>query len=232
MTEINPALLDILRTVASALGVDLRERLVFLGGSVTALLITDRVTLKDVRTTDDVDLIINLAGYPGWTELLEQLRAKGFSESAQDSVICRLRLGRLKVDFMPDDPNILGFSNRWYAKAIDTANTYRLSDELNINLIAPEMFIATKLEAYLSRGNDDLFSSKDAEDILLIIDGRPELIDEISASDEEVRRFISEQIKAMIDNPDFYDFVEGNVRSPEGRSDIVRDRFLAISNLR
>ncbi|RDL48904.1 hypothetical protein BLJAPNOD_04363 [Ensifer sp. M14] len=28
-----------------------------------------------------------------------------------------MRLGALKVDFIPDDEKILGFSNRWYAKA-------------------------------------------------------------------------------------------------------------------
>jgi len=41
-----------LQTVAKALGGELRERLVFVGGCTTALFITDEITLEDVRATD------------------------------------------------------------------------------------------------------------------------------------------------------------------------------------
>lgn len=67
-------LLHMLETVAGALGYDLRERLVFVGGCTTALFITDPITLEDVRVTDDVDLIVDLAGYGEWALLQEQLR--------------------------------------------------------------------------------------------------------------------------------------------------------------
>ena len=105
--------------VANALGDDLRGRLVFVGGCTTALFITDEITLEGVRATDDVDLIVDLVGRAQWAQLQEQLRQKGFAESPEDDVICRMRLGDLKVDFMPDDKSILGFSNRWYAKGIE-----------------------------------------------------------------------------------------------------------------
>lgn len=121
MTSVSRQLLDMLQTVAEALGPDLRQRLVFVGGSTTALLITDAITREGIRLTDDVDLIMDLAGYPEWTRLQAELREKGFAESPEDTVICRMRLGELKVDFMPDDPKILGFSNRWYAKGIESA---------------------------------------------------------------------------------------------------------------
>lgn len=75
-------------------------------------------------------------------------------ESPEDEVICRMRLGELKVDFMPDDESILGFSSRWYAKGIGIAVTCPLDEALNIKRLTPELFVATKLEAYLGRGND------------------------------------------------------------------------------
>jgi hypothetical protein len=103
MTEIREQLLEMLKAVATALGDDFRNRLVFVGGCTTALFITDPVTLEDVRSTDDIDLIVDLAGLHEWAMLLEDLRTKGFVEAADDDVICRMRLGRLKVDFMPDD---------------------------------------------------------------------------------------------------------------------------------
>lgn len=102
-----------LKTVAVALGDELRERLVFVGGCTTALYITDPITLEAVRATDDVDLIVDLDGFAEWAELMDQLRLRGFSEAPDDNVICRMKLGELKVDFMPDDESILGFSNRW-----------------------------------------------------------------------------------------------------------------------
>ncbi|MFC3530398.1 hypothetical protein ACFOMH_19700 [Paracoccus mangrovi] len=55
-------LLYMLETVAEAIGDDLRDRLVFVGGCTTALFITDPITLEDVRLTNDVDLIVDLAG--------------------------------------------------------------------------------------------------------------------------------------------------------------------------
>ncbi|TGP85622.1 MULTISPECIES: hypothetical protein [unclassified Mesorhizobium] len=222
-------LLFMLQTVAEALGGDFRERLVFVGGCTTALFITDEVTLEDVRATDDVDLIVDLAGYAGWAQLQEELRKRGFAESQEDSVICRMRLGDLKVDFMPDDPDILGFSNRWYARGIETSVDHALTGELTIKHLAPELFVATKLEAYLGRGEGDLFMSRDLEDILLIVDGRPEIVDEILGADAEIRQFIAAQFAALLEDADFEYFLEGNVRGPAGRSDIVRDRFVAIS---
>ncbi|MDH6693992.1 hypothetical protein ABIF33_001110 [Bradyrhizobium elkanii] len=127
MTTVKGQLLQMLQTVATALGSALRERLVFVGGGgTTALFITDDITLEGVRATDDVDLIVDLVGFAEWAKLQDELRQKGFAESQDDTVICRMRLGDLKVDFMPDDEDILGFSNRWYAKGIETAVTVPL----------------------------------------------------------------------------------------------------------
>lgn len=227
--SIQGQLLGMLRAVADALGGDLRDRLVFVGGCTTALFITDAITLEDVRATDDVDLIVDLAGFSDWAQLLEQLRERGFSESPDDDVICRMRLGEIKVDFMPDDPNILGFSNRWYERGIQTAVDHPLEDNLIIRRLTPALFVATKLEAYLGRGGNDLLSSRDAEDILLIVDGREELIAELGGVDDDVRGYIGDQFKALLEASDFDDFLEGNIRGPEGRVAIVRDRFVTIS---
>ncbi len=222
-------LLKMLRTVAEALGPELRERMVFVGGCTTALFMTDPVTLEGVRATDDVDLIVDLAGYAAWTKLQEALREKGFTDAQDEIVICRMRLGMLKVDFMPDDARVLGFSNRWYARGIETAVTRPLESGLSIKVLRPEMFLATKLEAYLGRGQDDLFLSRDLEDILLLIDGRPEIVAEVQNSEDDVRRFTGREISALLRNRDFDYFLEGNIKGPPGRTHIVRERFALIS---
>jgi predicted nucleotidyltransferase len=162
-------------------------------------------------------------------EIARAVAAERICGVAGDEVICRMRLGDLKVDFMPDDEEILGFSNRWYAKGIETAVTLALTDELNIRRLTPELFVATKLEAYLGRGQGDLLMSRDLEDILLVIDGRKEIVAEIQQADANTEKFIAEQFAALLKNPDFDHFLAGNIRGPEGRVDIVRERFVTIS---
>ncbi|CDZ70717.1 Hypothetical protein NGAL_HAMBI2610_23200 [Neorhizobium galegae bv. orientalis] len=81
MATVRGQLLEMLKVVATALEQDLRDRLVLVGGCITALFITDPVTLEDVRATDDIDLIVDLAGLAEWDQLLEQLRERGFKES-------------------------------------------------------------------------------------------------------------------------------------------------------
>ena len=122
------------------------------------------------------------------------MRTKGFKESLHDDVICRMRLGELQVDFMPDDEEILGYSNRWYAKGLEAAQSYNLNDEITIQLLTPPYFVATKFEAYAGRGNDDPLMSHDMEDILCLFDGRSELVVEIEEADSELRIYIVEKV--------------------------------------
>lgn len=67
---------EMLKAVAVALGDELRARLVFVGDCTRALYITDPITLEGVRATDDVDLIVDLAGIAEWAELIDQLRQR------------------------------------------------------------------------------------------------------------------------------------------------------------
>ncbi|WP_284176784.1 hypothetical protein [Rhabdaerophilum sp. SD176] len=227
--SVSGRLLFMLQTVADALGPDLRERLVFVGGCTTALFITDPVTLEDIRATDDVDLIVDLEGYAAWAELQAQLRAQGFQEAHDETVACRMSLNGLKVDFMPDDADILGFSNRWYAQGIASAETIQLRDGYPIKKLVPALFMATKLEAYLGRGQGDILMSHDLEDVLVVVDGRAELVDEIRGSSPEIRGFVARTVADLLTKPDFDDLLAGNIRGPEGRVELVRERLIAIA---
>jgi predicted nucleotidyltransferase len=222
---------EMLMTVADALGDDLRKQLVFVGGCTTVLFVTDSHAKEDIRSTYDVDLIVDIAGPIEWVQLQNQLTRKGFSVSEGD-MICRMRLGELKVDFMPADESILGFTNRWYRKGIDTAQEIKLPEGLTIKSLTPPLFIATKFEAYLGRGNNDPLVSHDLEDILILIDGRNALVSEIKNSDQDVRDYIADQIDALLRHPDIEFAVTCNVRGDEGRGNLIFNRLEAIINLR
>lgn len=116
--------------VATALGRDLLDEVAFVGGCTTSLLVTDEFSLEAARFTDDVDVIVNIVGRLEWYKFQSMLKGRGFTVSPEDEILCRMRLVGLKVDFMPHDGSILGFTNRWYEKALATADPYKISDEL------------------------------------------------------------------------------------------------------
>ena len=128
---------------------------------------------------------------------------------------------------MPDDEAILGFTNHWYHKALATYQTCKLTDSITINLLAPAYFIATKLEAYRGRGDNDPLTSHDLEDIINLVDGRDKLPNEISRETEDVRQYIAKQFKALLEHPDFEYAVQGNLQD-SARSELFFHRWEQI----
>lgn len=229
MPNYNPQLIEMITKVATALGDDLLQKTAFVGDATTGLFVTDDFALSQVRLTDDVDLIVDVIGYGQWTNLQETLRTRGFREDSQSDVICRMLLEGVKVDFMPDDEKVLGFSNRWYALGLKSAKNYQLHEELSIRILTPPLFIATKLEAYLGRGRDDLMMSHDLEDIIILLDGRKELVDETLAAPKEIRAYISEQFQNLIGHDQFKDALDGNLRGDTNRTKSVYERIRRLS---
>ncbi|MEM5550437.1 hypothetical protein HJP15_01360 [Pseudoalteromonas sp. NEC-BIFX-2020_002] len=216
---------EMLIKVATALGEDLIRSMVFVGGCTTGLLVTDEFTKEQIRYTDDVDLIVDIMGYAAWTDLQEQLKTKGFSIDMGEEIMCRMILDNLKVDFMPVDENALGFTNIWYKDAVATAEDYVLNDTLTIKLITPEYFVATKLEAYLGRGKGDALSSHDIEDLLNIFDGRSSIVNDISSASEDLKNYVSEQLKSLMEDDNFEYAVQGTSRNSSDREQLIFERI-------
>jgi len=216
---------EMLVKVATALGDDLINTMVFVGGCTTGLLVTDEFTKEQIRYTDDVDLIVDIMGYAAWTDLQEQLKVKGFSIDMGEEVMCRMILDNLKVDFMPLDDKALGFTNIWYKDAVATAQDYLLNDALTIKLITPEYFVATKLEAYLGRGNGDALSSHDIEDLLNIFDGRASIVDDILSASEGLQNYVSEQLSSLMEDGNFEYAVQGTARNDSDREQLIFERL-------
>lgn len=223
---------ELLARMAEALG-ELREHLVFVGGCATALLITDAAAAP-VRVTRDVDAIAAVTTYPGYLRLADALRARGFSQSmAGGEPPYRWMLAGMTLDLMPTSPEVLGFSNRWYEEAIRTAHAVQLREGLSIRLIDSASFVATKLEAFVDRGRGDFFHSHDLEDVLSVVDGRAELVDEMAKSTANLREFVCEVISRLLADDDFLNALPGIVLdgSPPMRARVVLDRLRAISSL-
>lgn len=173
---------DLIETAAEAIG-PLLSDVVFLGGASIHSWVSDPAA-PATRATNDVDVISAVAGKAGYYKLGERLRERGFSEASNSRVICRWRHAEtgLVLDVMPADENVLGFSNRWYEHAIATSVELLLSNGMKIRAATPSSIIATKLAAWHGRGNNDMLGSLDLHDVLVLIDGREELIAEIDQS--------------------------------------------------
>lgn len=158
--------------------------------------------------------------------LTPKLHDLGFREYMCD-VLCRWTFEGLFVDVMPNDASVLGFTNRWYGGAIDTAEVRDLG-AVSIRLITAPYFIATKLEAFSDRGKRDFAASHDLEDVLAVVNGRPEIIDEIDGAQAVVRAYIAEQFGALLAEKAFMNVLPGIVEP--GREAIVEARMRDVAD--
>ena len=226
---------QMLQAVADALGPELVRQVAFVGGCTTALLITDAFAREAVRFTEDVDVIVHVLGYGKWQGLLSELRQRGFRESSEDDIICRMRLPNalserdLLVDFMPDDEAILNFTNRWYRDALQTAANHALPSGTVIRVVMPIYFLATKLEAYRGRGRNDPLGSRDIEDILAVVDGRATLLSELEQADPAVRHYIAQATRTLLAHRDFAYAVQSAARQQPAREELIFQRLEAIA---
>jgi hypothetical protein len=200
--------------IAAALG-ELRDELVLVGGCAASLPI-DAPTASPSRGTYVVDPIAVVAALGDYYKLETRFSQLGFTrELSADAPICRWRLGDIAVDLMPTDEAVLGFSNRWYAEAAATAMRADLPSGTRINLISAPAFLATKLEAFHTRGNSDLLSSHDFEDIVNVVEGRQSIVEEVGASGAALREYLAEQFAVIVAGPDFMNALPGLVAYDE-----------------
>jgi hypothetical protein len=210
------------------------DELVFVGGCTTGLFITDPAA-GGIRPTRDVDAIVDVTSYAKYTALAERLRSLGLAEDITPGApLCRWRLDDIIVDVMPVDERILGFSNRWYPAAIETAQRFDIGGH-DVQVVTPALFIATKLDAFHGRGKDDVFSSHDLEDIIAVVDGRPEIVNDVAAAGADVRDYIGAEIRALLEDPNFVEALGGFLlpdSASQGRRPLLEARLRALCSRR
>jgi len=205
-------LLDAAKLLKPILG-----ELVFVGGCTTALLITDKAA-AEVRPTYDVDAIAEITSYVGYAEFSERLKALGFREDMREGApLCRWCQQTTTLDVMPLDGKILGFKNRWYGPAMETAEERELEPDLMVLMVSPVYFCASKLEAFGDRGKNDYLGSRDLEDLIAVVDGRAELVGEIKAAQSDVRSYLAKEITKLLGTRGFREALPGHL-APDSAS--------------
>ncbi|MFA5959545.1 MAG: hypothetical protein WC785_03425 [Tatlockia sp.] len=206
---------------AATLLKDLNEQVVYVGGRIVGLLITDLIE-DDVRPTYDIDVALDL----GKTDIVahyslqKKLESLGFKPDG--NVNCRYVLNEFMIDIMYTDGALQGINSNWYQAGFDNAIEIQIKDK-KIKILNAVYFIATKLEAFTDRAykNNDYWDCKDLEDIINVINGRPELLVEIMNSPKDVIQFISGYFKKLIEDPKWLEAIKAIARLERSRNIVL-----------
>lgn len=189
-----------LETVSKALG-ELCDEVVFVGGATVGLYIDD-VASPPPRPSDDIDCVVEITTQKEYREFEKKLRARGFRDPVHDDSppICRKYCGDIKVDIMPMDESVLGFSNKWYREAIKHKKRIGLPSGGEIWVLSVTYFLVTKLAAFANRGESDIRLSQDIEDICSLFEGCTHLKDEVLSAPQTAKSFVREELSRILGN--------------------------------
>ncbi|KQR71801.1 nucleotidyl transferase AbiEii/AbiGii toxin family protein [Pedobacter sp. Leaf176] len=198
---------------------DLEQQFVFVGGATVSLYATDPELADEVRPTDDVDVIVELATYGGYADLDEKLRSLGFTNDVASGVICRYKIKGIVVDVMPTETNVMGFSNKWYPEGFQNAVDYNLEEGQVIKYFSLPYFFASKWEAYLGRGKGDYRTSKDFEDIIYVLENVDDFEKQLKAAPDNVLEYLKEEISKVMFTDAFEEGIYAHLRGGYGGAD-------------
>jgi len=205
---------------------ELQSNVVFVGGA-TISLYADRPVL-DVRPTDDIDVIVEILNYGQRQQLEERLRDIGFVNDVDSGIICRFKIKGIIVDIMPTNDPSVGFSNRWYPRGYECAIVHKFNDGEMARILTAPYFIATKMEAFKSRGGGDGRLSHDFEDIIFVLENRIKIWEELEKSDKDVREYLRDEFSALLKNRYMREWVGSHV----DRASVPPQTDLIIESIR
>jgi hypothetical protein len=202
-----------IKTINNALS-KLEAAFVFVGGATVSLYV-DEIFQEEVRPTDDIDVVIEIATYKNQIVIEEKLREIGFLNDLDSRIICRYIYQGITVDIMPTEEKILGFTNKWYSSGYRNAVDYVIDRNNTIKIFPPSYFIASKLEAYKGRGNNDGRTSSDFEDIIYLLNNRKVIWKELRDSPSEILKYLKIEFKKLLSQPYINEWVSSHLNYNE-----------------
>lgn len=204
-----------------------RDKFVFIGGGLVPLLITDPAA-SPARPTKDVDVVFNVETVSAYSYMRQDLLRVGFRDDIfADKPLCALFFGDWRVDFLCSNTGVIAGANRWFASVMEDPVEEKI-DGVKVWRASTPSWIATKLEAWLNRGRLETgapdYYHQDLEDILAVVDGRPECVAEVADGIEAVIDFIRLRFGIMLSTPDFLSVLPGHTGGDE-RAHVVLKRL-------
>lgn len=113
---------------------------------------------------------------------------------------------------MSSDISALGFTNKWYDEGIATAIEV-IRKPVSIRIFSLPYFLASKIEAFKSRGGSDFMGSKDMEDIISVfeVSSQEMLENKLALASIKLQIYLKEEFQHLLEISDFTDAIHGTV---------------------
>lgn len=194
---------------------ELKDDVVYVGGATVAMY-RDRPAAES-RITDDVDVVVELTTYKAFAQIEDKLRQKGFENDLDSKIICRYSIKGITVDVMPTDGTVLGFRNQWYPDGFRNAIEFSINETDKIRIFSAVYFLASKINAYNDRGNNDGRTSPDFEDIVYILNNRSTIWDEMENASVDVRNYLKLEFTRLINLEHIDEWISVHLENSEQR---------------
>lgn len=223
MPENRAVNLQIVEKVALALE-ELNNNVVYVGGAVVSLYATD-AGAEQARPTNDIDIAVQIKTYTEMDELRIKLAAKKIYPALFEKVLYRYKYQDILIDFIPFEKTPLGPTNSWFKPGFEKAYSVKVGNA-EIKILPVSLYVATKWEAYKSRG-DDPRTSHDFEDLIYVIDNNSYIIDNLISANKDVQIFLKEMCKEILSNSSRNEIIECQINPliAEARREIIIQRL-------
>ncbi|HLD09360.1 MAG TPA: hypothetical protein VJB68_04880, partial [Methylophilaceae bacterium] len=85
-----------------------------------------------------------------------------------------------------------------------------------IRMVSAPYFLATKIAAFEGRGQGDYMMSHDMEDIVAVLDGRPEIVEDVLSCDQKLRDHLQVRLAALEMDDRFVEALPGHMPGDAG----------------
>lgn len=187
---------------------ELNKDVIYVGGAVVSLYVTDEGA-EQPRPTKDIDISVQISTYAQMDELREKLALKKIFPAPSEKVMYRYAYEDILIDFIPFEDTPLGPTNSWLKPGFEKAYPVTIG-EIEIKILPVSLFLATKWEAYKSRG-DDPRTSHDFEDLIYIIDNNKELVEDVRKANKDVQDFLKAMSHEILNHPSRNEIIECHI---------------------
>jgi len=189
--------LDTVATIAKALGT-LNEEVIYVGGAVISLYVHDP-SVAPPRPTQDVDLSVQVSTYSEMSNLSKRLAAKGIYPAPTEQILYRYQYRGILIDFIPYEATALGPTNSWLKMGFQHSIWTQVRGSF-IRILPLSLFLATKWEAYQSRGSDPR-TSHDFEDMVYLLDNAEDWPNGYWQAPTSVQHFLQKMAESILRHP-------------------------------
>lgn len=150
-----------------------------------------------------------MLNYSDWNKLQERLSKLSFFPDPDGHAICSYLYKGISVDIMPSENGPIGPANRWYKLGFEDLWIAKVED-VELQIFSAPCYLATKFEAFNSRGGD-YRTSHDFEDIIYVLDNRTSIVSEIEGAQSKVKDFLRLEIKKVLESPYIEEIISAHI---------------------